>query len=320
MKTASIQAVFSRGVTFMILAGCGADGSEAESQTSNEQANIFITECTPNPCGNGGTCADTLLGFECSCIAGYTGALCNVPPGPAPVPPPPAFPPLFPSSHTLQLNVPQTLPSIVAQPEKLLGVTVSVDGEPCAGGTCTVPVAAGAVATVDVSVRVAQDAALPVLRAWDGCAQVPSAFEHLAFADGTYTLRWTTTFSNLDSDRNCSANFAQAAFFWFHLPAFGPSIAQASPAQYCDYVVDPSYVPQVPAGAESWSTSCLVPPGTTVTLTPIYQGRQLSSMVCNLRESATGANARKVYDTTPVVITDTRSGQLYECALDKLPE
>lgn len=304
----------------LALTGCGADDGLTDAEAADEQASIFLTECAPNPCANGGTCSDTLLSFECSCVGGYTGTLCTVPPGQPPVTQPPVFPPLFPTAHNLQLNVPQTLPTIVAQPEKLLGVTVSVNGQACAAGTCTVPVAAGATATVDVSVRVTQDAALPVLRAWDGCAQTPSTFEHQASADGTYTLRWTTTFANLASDQTCSANFAHAAFFWFHLPAFGPSVAQATPSQYCDYVVDPSYLAQLPVGVESWSTSCLVPPGTTVTLTPLYQGRQLSSMVCNRRESAAGPSVRTLYTSTPAVITDTRSGQLYECALDKLPE
>jgi hypothetical protein len=227
---------------------------------------------------------------------------------------------LFPVDHTLQLSVQQTLSHIVSKPENLLGVTVSVNGQACAGGSCSVPVAAGASATVDVTVKIAKDTELPVLQAWDGCTQTPGTFEHKAFDDGSNTLRWTTTFANLDADKSCSANFAHAAFFWFHLPAFGPSIAQGQPAQFCDYAVDPIYVPQLPAGQESWSTSCVVPPGTTVTLTPIYKGRQLDSMVCYRRSSASDESTRMLFTSTPAVITETRSGQLYDCALDKLPE
>ena len=36
-----------------------------------------IDECSSSPCQNGGTCADKVNKFICSCAAGYTGARCE---------------------------------------------------------------------------------------------------------------------------------------------------------------------------------------------------------------------------------------------------
>ena len=36
-----------------------------------------IDECASNPCQNGGTCADVVNGYDCSCKPGYTGADCE---------------------------------------------------------------------------------------------------------------------------------------------------------------------------------------------------------------------------------------------------
>ena len=32
--------------------------------------------CVSNPCKNGGTCANAVSSFTCSCYTGYTGATC----------------------------------------------------------------------------------------------------------------------------------------------------------------------------------------------------------------------------------------------------
>ena len=36
-----------------------------------------IDECASNPCQNGGTCADDVNRYDCTCEAGYTGADCE---------------------------------------------------------------------------------------------------------------------------------------------------------------------------------------------------------------------------------------------------
>ena len=36
-----------------------------------------IHECASNPCQNGGTCADDVNRYDCTCEAGYTGADCE---------------------------------------------------------------------------------------------------------------------------------------------------------------------------------------------------------------------------------------------------
>jgi hypothetical protein len=35
-----------------------------------------IDDCSPNPCQNGGSCTDGVNGFTCGCAAGYSGATC----------------------------------------------------------------------------------------------------------------------------------------------------------------------------------------------------------------------------------------------------
>ncbi|MBX3210952.1 MAG: hypothetical protein KF850_02870 [Labilithrix sp.] len=44
-----------------------------------------VDDCSPNPCNNGGTCTDRLLGFTCACRPDYYDATCSTydpPPGP----------------------------------------------------------------------------------------------------------------------------------------------------------------------------------------------------------------------------------------------
>ena len=36
-----------------------------------------IDECAPNSCQNGGTCADAVNSYTCTCVAGYTGYDCE---------------------------------------------------------------------------------------------------------------------------------------------------------------------------------------------------------------------------------------------------
>ena len=36
-----------------------------------------IDECKSNPCKNGGTCGDLINGFNCSCVLGFDGTLCE---------------------------------------------------------------------------------------------------------------------------------------------------------------------------------------------------------------------------------------------------
>ncbi len=50
-------------------------GGDAEFETA--ASILFGTECSPNPCRNGGTCRDTLFSYACTCPAGFTGAQCQ---------------------------------------------------------------------------------------------------------------------------------------------------------------------------------------------------------------------------------------------------
>ena len=36
-----------------------------------------VDECSSGPCQNGGTCADGVNSYTCSCVAGYTGMNCE---------------------------------------------------------------------------------------------------------------------------------------------------------------------------------------------------------------------------------------------------
>ena len=37
-----------------------------------------INECASRPCQNGGTCTDRVNTYTCSCVDGYTGAVCGI--------------------------------------------------------------------------------------------------------------------------------------------------------------------------------------------------------------------------------------------------
>lgn len=39
---------------------------------------VEINECASNPCQHGATCHDTQAAFQCQCAPGYTGLLCQV--------------------------------------------------------------------------------------------------------------------------------------------------------------------------------------------------------------------------------------------------
>ena len=38
---------------------------------------VDIDECATNPCQNGGSCADQINGYTCSCVDGYDGINCE---------------------------------------------------------------------------------------------------------------------------------------------------------------------------------------------------------------------------------------------------
>ena len=39
---------------------------------------VDINDCIPVPCQNGGSCTDEVNGYTCTCLAGYTGADCQI--------------------------------------------------------------------------------------------------------------------------------------------------------------------------------------------------------------------------------------------------
>ena len=38
----------------------------------------LLDECASDPCGNGATCNDLVNGFNCTCVAGFSGTLCDM--------------------------------------------------------------------------------------------------------------------------------------------------------------------------------------------------------------------------------------------------
>jgi hypothetical protein len=56
----------------------GAGGTSTVSSTGSGS-----DPCMPNPCQNGGTCTANMTTYTCTCVGGYTGMNCEVPPGPA---------------------------------------------------------------------------------------------------------------------------------------------------------------------------------------------------------------------------------------------
>ena len=50
---------------------------KCENGFSGAACDQNIDDCTPNPCQNGGTCADLVADYRCSCPNGYTGKNCE---------------------------------------------------------------------------------------------------------------------------------------------------------------------------------------------------------------------------------------------------
>jgi len=46
---------------------------------SNSISSVFILDdCDPNPCSNGGKCVDGINVFQCICLPGFRGNLCQI--------------------------------------------------------------------------------------------------------------------------------------------------------------------------------------------------------------------------------------------------
>ena len=39
---------------------------------------LDIDNCSPNPCNNGGACTDGVDSYTCTCVAGFTGDICEI--------------------------------------------------------------------------------------------------------------------------------------------------------------------------------------------------------------------------------------------------
>ncbi len=75
---------------------CENGGTCAESATSftctcptgfsGDQCETNIDDCAPNPCENGGTCTDGIDSFQCDCPSGFTGPTCAQTVDPTPQP------------------------------------------------------------------------------------------------------------------------------------------------------------------------------------------------------------------------------------------
>jgi len=64
---------------------CGENGTcvegicECDTGYEGDNCEVDINECDPNPCLNGGSCAEGVPGtYECTCIDGYTGDNCEI--------------------------------------------------------------------------------------------------------------------------------------------------------------------------------------------------------------------------------------------------
>ena len=38
---------------------------------------LDVNECVSSPCKNSGTCLDRVNMYDCDCVSGYTGAMCE---------------------------------------------------------------------------------------------------------------------------------------------------------------------------------------------------------------------------------------------------
>lgn len=56
---------------------CVEDSCECLNGTSGMYCEVNADDCTEDSCMNGGTCVDGIASFHCTCLSGFTGALCE---------------------------------------------------------------------------------------------------------------------------------------------------------------------------------------------------------------------------------------------------
>ncbi|XP_021350865.1 MAM and LDL-receptor class A domain-containing protein 1-like isoform X2 [Mizuhopecten yessoensis] len=84
-ETASVQIpAMNNGQIY--ITGVRGDGSSGDIAIDDVELKTGTCGCSAMPCRNGGTCTnDNAVGFVCTCVAGFTGVMCESPDGSIPV-------------------------------------------------------------------------------------------------------------------------------------------------------------------------------------------------------------------------------------------
>ena len=73
-KTCAMQSVSNCSSTYSSIINSSVS---AMLNSSLGDSGLCDNLCSPNPCQNMGTCAEMSPGFNCTCLPGFTGKLCD---------------------------------------------------------------------------------------------------------------------------------------------------------------------------------------------------------------------------------------------------